>query len=242
MSWIKAVGIGPGNIDDMTYRAREALKKCDVIVGYKTYIDLVEEIVVEKEIISSGMRSEVDRCNTALEVARKGKKVCVISSGDAGIYGMAGLLLELNTKEPIVDIEVIPGISAVNSVAAILGAPLMNDFAVISLSDYLTPWETIEKRLKMAAKGDFVIALYNPKSKTRKTHINKAREIILESRSKSTPVGIVKNASREGEQRVVTTLGDMLKHKIDMTTLVIIGNSKTFVSNGKMITPRGYKI
>lgn len=242
MSWIKAVGIGPGSTYDMTFRAKKALKECDVIIGYKTYIDLIRDIVEGKEIISSGMRSEIDRCNTALNTARDGKNVCVISSGDAGIYGMAGLLMELNTKEPIIDIQVIPGISAVNSVAAILGAPLMNDFAVISLSDYLTPWEMIEKRLKTAAESDFVIALYNPKSKARRTHINRAREIILKSRSEDTPVGIVKDASRKGEKKVITTLSDMLKHEIDMTTLVIIGNSKTFVKEDKMITPRGYKV
>lgn len=242
MSWIKSVGIGPGNINDMTTRALEAIRECDVIVGYKTYVDLIKDIAEEKEIISSGMRSEINRCVKALELAKEGKKVCVISSGDSGIYGMAGLLLELNKQEPIVDIEIIPGISAVNSVAAVLGAPLMNDFAVISLSDYLTPWKTIEKRLDMAAKGDFVIAIYNPKSKTRKMHINRAVEIILESRSKNTPVGIVKNASRKGEHKVITNLDNMLNYEIDMTTLIIIGNSKTFVRNGKMITPRGYKI
>lgn len=242
MGWIKSVGIGPGNINDMTTRALEAIRECDVIVGYKTYVDLIKDIAEEKEIISSGMRSEINRCVKALELAKEGKKVCVISSGDSGIYGMAGLLLELNKQEPIVDIEVIPGISAVNSVAAVLGAPLMNDFAVISLSDYLTPWKTIEKRLDMAAKGDFVIAIYNPKSKTRKMHINRAVEIILESRSKNTPVGIVKNASRKGEHKVITNLDNMLNYEIDMTTLIIIGNSKTFVRNGKIITPRGYKI
>ncbi|WP_213975662.1 precorrin-3B C(17)-methyltransferase, partial [Tepidanaerobacter acetatoxydans] len=171
MSWIKAVGIGPGSLEHMTLEAIDALKECDVVVGYNTYLNLIKPIIKEKQIIGSGMRHEVSRCKKAIELANEGKKVCVISSGDPGIYGMAGLLLELSAKEGLdIKIEVVPGISAVNMAAALLGAPLMHDFALISLSDHLTPWEVIEKRLDSAAQADFVIALYNPRSHEREYH------------------------------------------------------------------------
>lgn len=241
MGWVKVVGIGPGNEKDMTRRAVDALEQCDTIIGYITYIKLIESMIQGKDIASSGMRQEVDRCRKALELAKEGKKVCVISSGDPGIYGMAGLILEL-AKElgDKIDIEIIPGVSAVNSAAALLGAPLMHDFAVISLSDHLTPWDIIEKRLHRASEADFVLALYNPKSRERKEHLTRALRVIGQYKDLATPVGIVKNASREEESVIITTLSDVEKHEVDMTTIVIIGNRNTFTEIGKMITPRGY--
>lgn len=249
-SKIFVVGIGPGSADHLTQRARTALYEADVIVGYKTYVNLIKCIVGGKEIVSTGMTEEVERCKAAIELADKGKKVAVISSGDAGIYGMAGLIYELiscrgGVTPPLLtvhDIEVIPGVSALNAAAAVLGAPLMHDFAAISLSDLLTPWELIKKRVKAAAMADFVISIYNPKSSGRTEQIGIARELILKYQKPETPVGIVKNAMRDGQKVVVTTLSDMLNHDIDMLTTIIIGNSRTFVVDGVMVTPRGYKL
>ena len=215
-----------------------------MIVGYKTYLDLVQDLIKDKEILSSGMRQEVDRCAGAAEVARDGKTVAVICSGDPGIYAMAGLVFEVvsanEEKFGGVEVEVVPGIPALSSCAARLGAPLMHDFASISLSDLLTPWELIEKRLDAAASADFVIAVYNPKSKGRPENINRARDIIMRNRPGSTPVGIVKAATRENERVTLTDLDHMLECEIDMLSTVIIGNSQTFTWNGRMITPRGY--
>ena len=223
-----------------------------MIVGYKTYLDLIEELIKDKQVMSSGMRQEVDRCAKAVELARQGNTVAVICSGDPGIYAMAGLVFEIvknqvsdvgaygRTPLSSVDIEIIPGIPALSSCAARLGAPLMHDFASISLSDLLTPWELIEKRLDAAAAADFVIVIYNPKSKGRPENINKARDIVLKYRSAQTPVGIVKAASREHETVTVTDLGNMLDREIDMQSTVIIGNSQTFAWEGRMVTPRGY--
>lgn len=258
---IFVVGIGPGSAEHLTQKARAALYEADVIVGYKTYINLIKCIAGGKEIVSTGMTQEVDRCKAAIELAEKGKKVAVISSGDAGIYGMAGLIYELvgsgqksvisqgssmpaTGHRPLAtsDIEVIPGVSALNAAAAVLGAPLMHDFAAISLSDLLTPWELIEKRIEAAAMADFVICIYNPKSSGRVEQIGIARGIILKHRRPGTPVGIVKNAMREGQKVVITTLDNMLNHEIDMLTTLIIGNSMTYVVDGVMVTPRGYKI
>lgn len=240
MSWIKVVGTGPGRYQDMTVRAIRALRDCDVVIGYITYINLVRDLVKDKDIIYSGMRQETERCRKALELASLGKKVSLISGGDPGIYGMAGLLYELAKKNVDTDIEIIPGVSSVSAAASLLGAPLMTDFASISLSDHLTPWVAIAKRLEMAARADFVIALFNPKSRERKDNLPRALDIVLKYRCSSTPCGIVKNASREGEITLVTKLGDLLKYDIDMTTLIIIGNSSTFITGGKMVTPRGY--
>jgi precorrin-3B C17-methyltransferase len=243
MSWIKAVGIGPGSPESMTPQAINALKECDVIVGYNTYLNLIRPIIQDKKIFGSGMRQEISRCKKAWELAKTGKKVCVISSGDPGIYGMAGLLLELSLKEAIdMEIEVIPGVSAVNAAASLLGAPLMHDFAMISLSDHLTPWKVIEKRLDLAAQADFVIALYNPKSRERKHHLNRALKIISEHKSSNTPVGIVKNALRAGEKIIVSTLASVPKEDVDMTSIVIIGNRHSFTWKNKIITPRGYEL
>ena len=239
MAKIYVVGIGPGKKEDMTYRAYEAMEKSDVIIGYKTYVDLIKEYFSDKELISSPMKKEVDRCMEVIEIARSGKTVSLISSGDAGVYGMAGIMLEVVPED--IEIEIIPGITAGNAAAAITGAPLMHDYATISLSDLLTDWDLIKKRVDLASQGDFVITLYNPKSHGRTTQIVEAREIMGKYKSDETPVAIVRNAGREDESSIITTLGEMLNHEIDMLTLVIIGNSNTFIKNGKMITPRGYK-
>lgn len=238
------IGLGPGSFGDMSNRAVEALKASPIVVGYNAYIKLIEKLIDGKEIIGTGMMQEIDRCQKAVELAAQGNIVSVVSSGDAGIYGMAGLVLELVAK--ITDnrpkVEIIPGISAVSASASVLGAPLMHDFAVISLSDLLTPWETIQKRIIMAADGDFVTALYNPKSHRRTTQIEFVRETMLKYRDPKTPVGIVTNASREGEVKVISDLENFTKEDIAMFSLVIIGNSQTYVKDGLMITPRGYTV
>ncbi len=243
MSKIAVVGIGPGGIEDMTQRAINAIEEADLVIGYSAYVELVGRHFPGKAFISSGMTREVERCGLALEKAREGKKVALISSGDSGIYGMAGLMLQMANKYSCpIPVEVIPGITAASAAAAILGAPIMHDFAVISLSDRLTPLELIYTRVKCAAQGDFVICLYNPKSNSRTEYIARARDIILEHRAPSTPVGIVRNAGRENEGYTITDLTCMLDFEIDMFTVVIVGNSKTYVEDGRMITPRGYEL
>ena len=237
------VGIGPGGIDEISPRALSAIKASECIVGYKAYLNLIKDIIGQKRTIQSGMGKEEERCAAAFEEAYRGKIVSIVSSGDPGVYGMAGLILEIASKSPAkIPIEIIPGITAASAAASLLGAPLGHDHAVISLSDLLTPWEIIEKRLKLAAEGDFIVVLYNPKSTQRTWQIEKTREIFLEFKSPDTPVGIVRNARREGESITITTLGKMLDYLIDMTTIVIIGNSDTFVFNSFMVTKRGYKL
>lgn len=236
------VGIGPGSKEHITPRAVQALMEAGVIIGYETYLELVREFLAGKEVISRKMMQEVERAELAVEKAREGKSVALVSSGDPGVYAMASMVFEyLKEKNISLDVEVVPGITAANAAAALLGSPLGHDFAVISLSDLLTLWEVIEKRLESAAKGDFVVVLYNPKSKGRTQQIEKAQEILLKHRSPSTPVGIVRNAMREGESVVVTTLEKMLAYEIDMLTTIIVGNSESFVHDGKIVTPRGYK-
>lgn len=240
---IHIIGIGPGGEEHLTFRAKDVILDSDVIIGYKTYIDLLSNLIKEKEIFSTGMTREVARCQKAIEFAQGGKKVAVISSGDSGIYGMAGLILELleGRKLPV---SVIPGVPAFCAAGALLGAPLMNDFAAISLSDILTPWDVIRKRLDAAAQGDFVIILYNPKSKKRVSQLHEAIEIIAKFRKGDTPVGIVKGAARKDEEVRISLLKDAALHYdfIDMTTILIIGNSATYLSDGRMITSRGYPI
>jgi len=237
------VGIGPGNMENMSIRAVEVIKSSDCVIGYKTYINLIKELVEEKEVISSGMRSEIERASLALEKAEAGKVVSVISSGDSGVFGMAGLVLEVaqNSKQKI-PVEIVPGIPSENAAAALLGAPLMHDHVTISLSDLLTPWDVIEKRVELAAEGDFVVVLYNPKSSERKWQIEKTIEIMLSKKSSDTPVGIVKSAMRKKQNVIITNLGEALEHPIDMTTILIIGNSTTFVYDNYMVTKRGYKV
>ena len=241
---ISIVGIGPGNFSDMTERARKAIESAEVISGYKTYLKLIEKILLGKKIVATEMMQEIERAKISADEARKGFNVAVISSGDAGVYGMAGLVIEtiLNLPEEVQPkFEVIAGISAVNAAAAVLGAPLMHDFAVISLSDLLTDWELIKKRVRCAAEGDFVIALYNPKSRRRVKNIEEVQKILMEFRKKNTPVGIVTNAGRADEKKIISTLENFLSEEINMFSLVLIGNSKTFVKNNFMITPRGYE-
>ncbi len=256
------VGTGPGSLEHITPAARKAIEKAAVIVGYGTYLDLINQILQGKEVISTGMTQEVDRCRKAIDLAREGKTVAIISGGDPGVYAMAGLVFELLrsqesgarsqeksghhsssllTSHSSLPVEVIPGISALNAAAARLGAPLMHDFACISLSDRLTPWAVIEKRLDAAAAADFIIVLYNPRSKGRAGHLDRARKIILKYRGPSTVVGIVRGAMREQETVIVTDLGAMNDTDIDMQTTVIIGSSTTFAWDHLMITPRGYE-
>lgn len=244
MGKIFVVGIGSGSIDLISPRALKSIEESEVIVGYNTYIKLIANLIDGKKVIGTGMMGEIDRCRLALDES-KSQTVSIISSGDSGIYGMAGLILEMLLKIPAEDrpeFEIIPGISSANSAAAILGAPLMNDFATISLSDLLTPWKIIEKRLESAAQGDFVIALYNPKSHKRIEQIEIAQKILLKYRDPKTPVGIVTDASRIGESKILTTLDKFTSENISMTSIVIIGNSRTFIRDGIMITPRGYEI
>ncbi len=242
MAKIYVVGIGPGSYENMTQRAQDALRCCDVIVGYTVYIDLVKEHFPDKQMLTTPMRREVERCRLAFEQAQQGRTVAMICSGDAGIYGMTGVMEELRAEYPGVELETVPGISAVISGAAILGAPLMHDFAVISLSDLLTPWEKIEKRLACAAEADFVICLYNPSSHKRKDYLKRACEIVLRHAAPETVCGIAKNIGREGEDIAVLTLAELRDTPVDMFSTVFIGNSQTKNVGGRMVTPRGYKI
>lgn len=229
----------------MTPKAVKALNDSDIIVGYNTYIALVRNLIGDKEVVGNGMRQEVDRCQKAVDLAVEGHSVAVISSGDPGAYGMAGLVLELVQKVPADKrpaCEIIPGLTAANTAAAALGAPLMHDYAVISLSDLMTPWDLIKKRARLAAEGDFVMAIYNPKSRGRATYLDQIRDIVLEFRKPETPVGIVRKAGRPGMTTTVTTLEKLPEADVDMQSTVIIGNSNTYVADGVMITPRGYKV
>lgn len=239
MTKLYIVGIGPGSYENMTIRAINAIRSSDVIVSYKKYIEYIKDIIDGKILYTGFMTQEVERCKKAIEYVKEGKVVSLISSGDAGLYGMAGLAMELNGS---IEIEVIPGISAAFSASSILGAPLMHDSAFISLSDLMTEYETILKRIDAAASSDMVIALYNPKSKNRVKHINDAIDIISKYRDKKTPVGLVKNALREGQEYKIVNLGNIDYEFIDMNTIVIIGNSTSYVENNRILTPRGYKI
>ena len=240
---IYVVGTGPGAKEHISPKAMDVMAQSDVIVGYKTYIKLVEPYFPEKELLSSAMKKEVERCEEVLEIAEQGKVVSLISSGDAGVYGMAGIMLEVvAVHNSEVEVEVIPGISASLSSASLLGAPLMNDYVVLSLSDLLTPWEMIVKRLHAAGKGDFVVSIYNPKSKTRITQLDRAVDILLQYQKPETPVGIVKHAMREKQEVWITDLAHLKEQDIDMFTTLIVGNSMTRNINGKMVTIRGYTV
>lgn len=240
------VGFGPGDFKHITTRVVEVLQESDLIIGYKTYVDLIQDLLTGQTVVSTGMTEEVSRAQEAVKQAENGKKVAVISSGDAGVYGMAGLvyevLIEKGWKEATgVEVEIVPGISAINSCASLLGAPVMHDSCTISLSDHLTPWELIAKRVEAAAQADFVIALYNPRSGRRTRQIVEAQKILLRYRSPETPVGLVKSAYRDRQEVTITNLAEMLNHDIGMLTTVIIGNSSTFLYDNKIITPRGYQ-
>ena len=238
-----AIGLGPGDSEYMSPKAKEAILSCDVVVGYTAYMELIEDLTQGKELISTGMTGEMQRCEAAIDEALKGKQVCVVSSGDAGIYGMASLLFELAEKHESIEIEVIPGITAAISAAAILGSPLTNDFAVISLSDLLTPWDVIEKRLDACSSADMVVSIYNPRSSKRSDYLRKACEISLRHKPKDTKCGYVRNAYRgdSGEVRICT-LEELADAQVDMFTTVIIGNSATVIINGKLVTTRGYDL
>lgn len=237
----------------MVPQALEALVAAEVIVGYKTYMDLIPDLLEGKKTFSSGMRKEVERCQAAMDYAIQGYRVAIVSSGDAGVYGMAGLVFDLcrerNLKisdeasaeqEADFSVEVIPGVAALNAAASLVGAPLMHDFAAISLSDHLTPWDVIEKRLAAAASADFVLAIYNPRSKSRPHLLEKAQKVLLEHRSAGTPVALVRSATRALQWTFLSTLGSVPLEEVDMQSILLVGNSKTYVWQGRMVTPRGY--
>lgn len=240
------VGFGPGNHDHLTFRAKQAIGEAEVIIGYRTYVRLVRELIEGKEVHYTGMTEELERARKAVNLAYAGRRVALISSGDVGIYGMAGPALEILKQKGWrpgcgVEVEVVPGVTALSACASLLGAPIVHDFAAISLSNLLTPWEVIVKRIEAAAQADYVIALYNPKSGRRTQQIVETQKILLRYRRPATPVGIVKSGLRQGQRVVQTTLADMLKHEIGMLTTILIGNSTTFTYEGLMITPRGYQ-
>lgn len=239
---IYVVGLGPGEWNQMTQRAMDVLEECDVITGYDVYVDLIRERFQHKNLISTPMKKEAERCHIAIAEALKGQTVAMVCSGDAGVYGMAGLMYEVAQQYDPIEIEVVSGITAACSGAAVLGAPLIHDFAVISLSDLLTPWELIEKRIDCAAMADFVICFYNPSSMKRHDYLKKACEIILKHQGADTMCGFVKNIGREGEAGTVLTLEELKDTQVDMFTTVFIGNSQTRKIGGKLVTPRGYKI
>jgi precorrin-3B C17-methyltransferase len=245
------VGLGPGSHDHMTYRAKQVIEESEVIIGYDTYVSLVEDLIAGKEVYRYAMTQEVDRANQAIDLAEKGRIVSVVSSGDPGIYGMVGLIYEIlaqkgwnrhDNNNSSIYVECVPGVSSLNSCAALVGSPLMTDFAVVSMSDLLVPWEIIVKRVEAAAMGDYVTVIYNPASKKRVHQLRDTREIFLKYRKPDTPIAIVKGAYRESQELVVTTLERMLEHQdmLGMITTVIVGNSSTFNYEGMMINPRGY--
>lgn len=239
---VVVVGLGPGGGQFLTVQAQSALQQAEVLCGYTVYIDLVRPLYPEKECYATGMTRELDRCRWALDTARAGRDVALVCSGDAGVYGMASPLLELAPDYPDVAVDIVPGLTAALSGGAVLGAPLAHDFCVISLSDRLTPWEVIEKRLACAAMGDFCVALYNPSSKGRPDYLAKAVRILLENgKSANTVCGIVRNIGREGQTARVLTLAQLENIAVDMFTTVYIGNTATKQLGGKMVTPRGYR-
>lgn len=239
---VYVIGLGPGAEKEMTYQASTALEKSEVIIGYTVYTGLIRERFPDKKYLSTPMRQEVVRCEMAMDEAMKGRTVAMVCSGDAGIYGMAGLLYEMGQGYPEVELEVVPGITAANGGAAVLGAPLMHDFAVISLSDLLTPWEQIEKRLIAAAQGDFAIAIYNPSSHKRVDYLKRACNILLLHMEETRACGYVENIGREGEKISVCTLKELREREVNMFTTVYIGNSQSQIMDGKLVTKRGYRL
>jgi precorrin-3B C17-methyltransferase / cobalt-factor III methyltransferase len=242
------VGIGPGHHDHMTYRAKQVIEESEVIVGYDTYVSIVEDLISGKEVYRYPMTQEVDRANQAIQFAEKGRIVSLVSSGDPGIYGMIGLIYEILADKKWkrgtgIYVECVPGVSSLNSCSALVGSPLMTDFAVVSMSDLLVPWEMIVKRVEAAALGDYVTVIYNPASKKRVHQLQDTRDIFLKYRNPETPVAIVKGAYRESQAVVLTTLKDILNHSdmLGMITTVIVGNSSTYNYEGMMINPRGYR-
>ena len=238
MGKLYVIGIGPGGLGHMTLKAKQAIEESNMIVGYTKYIEFVKPLLEGKELVSTGMKGEVERCKKALELAAD-NTVAIISTGDAGIYGMAGLILELRENQ---DVEIIPGVTASSSAASVVGSPLMHDNCNISLSDLMTPYELIKKRIKLAAEADFVISLYNPRSNGRPHYLREAIDIISEFRNGATPIAVVKNALRDGQETHLFTLDTFNEEVVDMFSIVIIGNSQSYIKDGKFITPRGYKV
>ena len=241
MNKVYVVGIGPGGAEFMTKQALAAMERADVLCGYTVYIELVKPLFPEKETFVTPMTREIERCRWALETAHQGRTVALVCSGDAGVYGMAGPLLQIAREFADVDVEIVPGVTSALSGAAVLGAPLMHDFCVISLSDLLTPWEQIERRLTCAAQGDFVICLYNPSSKKRADYLRRACDILLREKRPETVCGWVRNIGREGQQHRILTLGQLREESLDMFTTVFVGSSTTQEIAGRMVTPRGYE-
>lgn len=241
MNKLYVIGIGPGEYEQMTLKAIHAMEKSEVIIGYTVYVDLVKEHFPGKEFLTTPMKKEVDRCVMAFEEAKKAKVVSMICSGDAGVYGMSGLMYEVGVNYPEVELEIIPGVTAATGGAAVLGAPLIHDFCLISLSDLLTPWEKIEARLLAAAEADFVVCLYNPSSRKRSDYLQKACDLMMQYKSPETVCGIVSYIGRDGEHYEVMDLKTLRDTKVDMFTTVWVGNSQTKEINGKMVTPRGYR-
>ena len=241
MGKLYVVGVGPGDPAQMTEEARMALERADLLCGYTAYVELLAPLFPDKEIYTSGMLREIDRCRHALASAQRGKTVAMVCSGDAGVYGMAAPILELLPEYDHVEARIVAGVTAALSGAAALGAPLGHDFCVISLSDLLTPWELIEKRLRCAGEGDFVIALYNPSSKRRADHLRRACDILLESRRADTLCGMVRNIGRAGQEKRLLTLAELREAEVDMVTTVFVGSSATKAVGGYMVTPRGYR-
>ncbi|AKN32168.1 cobalt-precorrin-3B C(17)-methyltransferase [Clostridium carboxidivorans P7] len=238
MGKLYVVGIGPGGLDYMTVKSVKALEESDIIVGYTKYIEFIKPIIKDKVVFSTGMRGEVERCKKALELS-KDKVVSIVSTGDAGIYGMAGLILEMKKDE---DVEIVPGVTASSAAASVVGAPLMHDNCNISLSDLMTPYDLIKKRVELAAQGDFIISLYNPKSNGRPLYLKECMELIKKYRSGNTPVAVVKNALRDGEEKTLFTIDSFDDANVDMFSIVIIGNTKSYIKDNKFVTPRGYSV
>lgn len=239
MGKLYVIGIGPGGLEHMTLRAKEAIEESNIIVGYNKYIDMIKPLVENKELFSTGMRGEEARCKKALELSKEENTVALISTGDSGIYGMAGLVLQMQKDE---NVEIIPGVTASSAAGSVVGAPLMHDNCNISLSDLMTPYELIKKRVRNAADADMIISLYNPRSKGRPHYLKEAIEIIKEYRDLNTPVAVVRHALRDGQEYKLFTLENFDEEVVDMFSIVIVGNSQSFVKEGKFVTPRGYDI
>ena len=243
MGKLYVVGFGPGGYEHMTAKCIQVIEKADVITGYTTYVNILKEYFPDKHYLATPMMQEVKRCRMAVEEAQKDQVVAMVSSGDSGIYGMAGIIYQIAEEmKADIKIETVPGVTAASAAASVLGAPLMHDFAVISLRDLMTPLDLIRKRVDCAGQGDLIVCLYNPKSKKRTTYVEQAADILLRYRSPETPVGIVRNAGRKDESSQITTLEHLKDAEIDMFSVVIIGNSQTYISNERMITPRGYSV
>ena len=243
MGKLYVVGFGPGGYEHMTAKCIDVIEKADIVTGYTTYVEMLKEFFPDKKYLATPMMQEVKRCRMAVEEAMKDQTVAMVSSGDSGIYGMAGIIYQVADEMGAeIEIETVPGVTAASAAASVLGAPLMHDFAVISLSDLMTPLDLIMKRIDCAGQSDLIVCLYNPKSKKRTGYVEQAADILMKYRRPETPVGIVRHAGRKGEQSQVTTLAELKNAEIDMFSVVLIGHSQTYVSKGRMITPRGYKL